>query len=184
MYNTLEEVDALAESLEKIIARAKPRPVAVAHREPAYPAAAAGSPAEAAEDIADYFDFMEEDWEEKYRYLIEIGSKLPPMPDELKTDATRVHGCQSTVYMHARKKPGTADVLEFLADSDADIVRGELALLQRLFSGQHAADVLAFDVDGFMHRIGLDKNLTQRRRNGLAEMIQRVRRFAAETKTP
>ena len=68
-------------------------------------------------------------------------------------EANRVHGCQSTVFMHARKKPGTADVLEFLADSDADIVRGELGLLQRLFNGQRAAAVLAFDVDGFMRRM-------------------------------
>jgi cysteine desulfurase / selenocysteine lyase len=84
------------------------------------------------------------------------------------------------VFMHARKKPGTADVIEFLADSDADIVRGELALLQKLYCGQHAGAVLAFDLPGFMQRIGLDKNLTQGRRNGLAEMLKRVQRFAQE----
>ena len=82
--------------------------------------------------------------------------------------------------MHARKKLDTRDVIEFLADSDADIVRGELALLQRLFSGQRAADVLAYDFPGFMQRIGLDKNLTQGRRNGMAEMVKRVQRFAGE----
>jgi cysteine desulfurase/selenocysteine lyase len=82
--------------------------------------------------------------------------------------------------MHARKKPGTADVIEFLADSDADIVRGELAVLQRLYSGQRASDVLAFDMPAFMQRIGIDKNLTQGRRNGLAEMVKRIMRFAQE----
>src|SRR5207245_11455206 len=91
-----------------------------------------------------------------------------------------VQGCQSTVFMHARKRPGSTDVVEFLADSDADIVRGELALLQRLFCGQHAAEVLAFDIEAFMRRVGLDKNLTQGRRNGLAEMVKRVKRFASE----
>jgi cysteine desulfurase / selenocysteine lyase len=180
MYNTLEEVDVLAECLEKIVgAGAKPRLRTSAKAEPIYPPPAAASPREASEEIAEVFDAVD-DWAEKYQYLIDEGAKLPPMPGELKTDATRVHGCQSTVYMHARKKPASADVIEFLADSDADIVRGELALLQKLYSGQSARAVLDFDMDGFMQRIGLDKNLTQRRRSGLAEMIQRVKRFAAD----
>src|SRR5262249_26524253 len=108
------------------------------------------------------------------------GSKLPAMPAALKQECNRVQGCQSTVFMHARKKPGSADVIEFLADSDADIVRGELALLQRLYSGQKASEVLAFDVPGFMHRIGLEKNLTQGRRKGWAEMVKREQRFASD----
>jgi cysteine desulfurase/selenocysteine lyase len=179
MYNTLEEVDALAESLEKIVGSAQPRRVASAKMTVTYPRAAASSPQEAADEIAEFFEAVD-DWAEKYEYLIDIGSKLPPMPDALKTEATRVQGCQSTVFMHARKQPGTADVIEFLADSDADIVRGELALLQRIYCGQPAAALLAFDIDAFMRRIGLDKNLTQQRRNGMAEMVKRVRRFAAE----
>ena len=85
--------------------------------------------------------------------------------------------------MWARRKPGTTDVLEFLADSDADIVRGELAILQRLFSGQRAHEVLAFDVQGFFERVGLDKNLSMGRRTGLAEMVQRVRDFATRLAT-
>jgi cysteine desulfurase/selenocysteine lyase len=179
MYNTLEEVDVLADSLERIIAQAKPRPVAPAKTELVFPAAVADSPLEAADEIAEVFDAVD-DWTEKYQHLIEVGGKLLPMPVALKTEANRVQGCQSTVFMHARKKPGTPDTLEFLADSDADIVRGELALLQRLFSGQRAGAVLAFDFPSFMQRIGLDKNLTQGRRNGMAEMVKRVRRFAEE----
>jgi cysteine desulfurase/selenocysteine lyase len=179
MYNTLEEVDVLADTLEKIVGTARPRRAASAKAEALYPPATAGSPAKAAEEIAEFFDAVD-DWAEKYQYLIEIGSKLPPMPEVLKTEANRVKGCQSTVFMYARKKPQTADVIEFLADSDADIVRGELALLQRLYCGQPAAQVLAFDIDGFMRRIGLDKNLTQGRRNGMAEMVKRVQRFAGE----
>ena len=73
-----------------------------------------------------------------------------------------------------------ADTLEFLASSDAEIVRGELALLQKVYSGQRAADVLAFDIHGFFHRLGLDANLSMGRRNGLGEMVKRLRGFAAE----
>lgn len=180
MYNTLAEMDTFADTLEKIAASARPRRVAMTKMEPKYPAAAADSPEQAAAVIAEDFELID-DWAEKYQYLIEIGAKLPPMPPELKTENNRVQGCQSTVFLHSRKKPGTTDVVEFLADSDADIVRGELALLERIYGGQPAPAVLAFDFDGFMRQIGLDKNLTQGRRNGLAEMIQRVRRFAAET---
>jgi len=179
MYNTIGEVDALADTLERIVAGAKPRAVVATNGTYAYPEAAARSTDEAAEEIAEFFDAVD-DWPEKYQYLIDIGSKLLPMPTALKQECNRVQGCQSTVYMHARKKPGTSDIVEFLADSDADIVRGELALLQRLYCGQPAAQVVAFDIHGFMERVGLDKNLTQGRRNGLAEMVNRVQRFAAD----
>lgn len=110
---------------------------------------------------------------------MELGEKLPPMPDELKTECTRVYGCQSTVHLTARQKPGTTDVLEFLADSDADLVRGLIALLEHVFSGQKAADILAFDVEGFFARLGLDQHLTLGRRNGLASMVERIRLHAA-----
>ena len=179
MYNTSEEADALADTLEKIVSSAKPRVSVPAKAQANYPPASADSPETAAQEIAEFFELVD-DWAEKYQYLIDIGSKLPPMPTALKTENTRVHGCQSTVFMYARKKPGTADVIEFLADSDADIVRGELALLQRLYCGQQASAILGFDFEGFMHRVGLDKNLTQGRRNGLAEMLKRVRRFAQD----
>jgi cysteine desulfurase/selenocysteine lyase len=178
LYNTLKEVDVFADALAKIVAAARPRLVPVSRPEPAFPAAAAASPREAANELADVFDFLE-DWTEKYQHLIEIGSHLPPMPDDLKTDATRVPRCQSTVFLHTRKRPGTADVVEFLADSDADIVRGLLAVLQRLYSGQHAADIVAFDAEKFLQQLGLDRNLTMGRRTGLDEMIRRVRSFAA-----
>ena len=84
------------------------------------------------------------------------------------------------MYLDLRKKPGTADVIEFLADSDADVVRGLIGILQKICSGQRARDVAAFDMDAFFRRIGLDKNLTMGRRNGLAEMTQRLRAFAVE----
>ncbi|HXL18215.1 MAG TPA: SufE family protein [Streptosporangiaceae bacterium] len=153
--------------------------VAAATRsEPTYPAATAASPEEAASELIDVFDFLE-DWNDRYQHIMELGEKLPPLPDALKTEENRLHGCQSTVFMHARRKPGTADVLEFLASSDAAIVRGELALLQHVYSGQRARDVLAFDVLGFFSRLGLDQHLSPTRRNGLAAMVKRLRSFAA-----
>ena len=108
-----------------------------------------------------------------------LGEKLPVMPDVLKTEATRVHGCQSTVYMSPRLRPGSKNVVEFLADSDADLVRGLIGILEKLFSGQTAEKILAFDVEGFFTRLGLDAHLSLNRRNGLSAMVQRVRAFAA-----
>jgi cysteine desulfurase/selenocysteine lyase len=179
MYNTLDEVDLLADSLEQIVSKAKPRASVPAMAQVVYPAPAAESPTAAAQELTEFFDAVE-DWADKYEYLIDIGRKLPPMPDVLKTEPNRVKRCQSTVYMHARTKPGTKDVIEFLADSDADIVRGELALLERLYCGQRAADVLAFDIHGFMERIGLEQHLSPGRRTGLSEMIARVQHYAGQ----
>jgi cysteine desulfurase / selenocysteine lyase len=144
-----------------------------------YPAAFASRPQEVADELAEVFEVLDE-WTDRYQHLIELGEKLPPMPGELKTETNRVRGCMSTVFLDARIKPGTKDVVEFLADSDADIVRGLLAVLQRVYSGQRAADIVAFDIEGFLRRLGLDKNLSMGRRNGLGEMVQRIRRFAAD----
>jgi cysteine desulfurase/selenocysteine lyase len=182
LYNTLEEVDVFADALRDIVAeaavRARAAAAPAAAAQPAYPRAAAASPAAAAEELAEVFEFFD-DWPDRYQYLIELGQDLPPMPEHLKTEATRVRGCQSTVFFSMRRRPGTAHVFEFLGDSDADLVRGLIGLLQRVYSGQKAADVLAFDVEGFFARLGLDQHLTLGRRNGLASMVQRIRRFAA-----
>jgi cysteine desulfurase/selenocysteine lyase len=182
LYNTTEEIDrfvgALRVVVEEAAAKARPAAVTAPAAEPVYPKAAADSPQAAADELAEAFEFLD-DWADRYQYLIELGDALPPLPAEFRTEANRIRGCQSTVYLAARKKPGTADVLEFLADSDADIVRGELALLERVYSGQRAGDILAFDVEGFFARLGLDRHLSMTRRNGLASMVQRVRGLAA-----
>jgi cysteine desulfurase/selenocysteine lyase len=181
MYNSIEEVDHFVAALRKIVteAAAKSRPLApAATAEPSYPKPYAASPKTGADKLAAAFEFLD-NWPERYQQIIDFGKKLPPMPVELKTEPNRVYGCQSTVHIAARKKPGTADVLEFLADSDADIVRGLIAILQRVYNGQKASDVLAFDVEGFFTRIGLDKNLTLGRRNGLSSMVQRIRKLAS-----
>jgi cysteine desulfurase / selenocysteine lyase len=180
LYNTLEEVEQLVTALRQIVARARrpaPAPAPTA-AEPAYPKAYAASPQAGADKLAAAFDFFD-DWAERYQQLIDMGKKLPPMPAELKAEANRVHGCQSTVYLSARQKPGTGDTLEFLAESDADIVNGLIALLQKVYSGQKASDIGAFDVEGFFDRLGLDRHLTLGRRNGLASMVKRIRSLAA-----
>jgi cysteine desulfurase/selenocysteine lyase len=86
----------------------------------------------------------------------------------------------SEVYLVNRPTPGADGVIEFAADANADIVRGLIAILQKLFSGQRAAEVLAFDVEAFFRRIELDQFITTQRRNGLAGMVQRIKSFAAE----
>jgi cysteine desulfurase/selenocysteine lyase len=186
MYNTTEEIDHFAAVLRRIVAEAaaKARPaVAAPPVEAAYAKAWAPSPQEAADRLADTFEFLD-DWSERYAHIIELGKKIPPMPPALKTEANYVHGCQSTVHISARKKPGTGDVLEFVADSDADLVRGLIGVLERVFSGQRAEDIVAFDVEGFFARLGLDQHLTMGRRNGLAAMVQRIRGLAASLAAP
>ncbi len=181
LYNTTDDVDVFVAALEKTVAeaRARVKPVSAARPEAAFPGAAAPSPQKAADEVAEAFDFLE-DWPDRYQYLIELGEKLPALPEAFKTEANRVHGCQSTVFLQARKQPGTKDVVEFLADSDADVVRGLLGLLQRVYSGQRAAEVHSFDVHGFFARLGLDRNLSMGRRNGLGEMVKRIQGFAAD----
>jgi cysteine desulfurase/selenocysteine lyase len=181
LYNTTAEIDTFIAALQSIVADAAARVkpiVSSSAPEPAYPRAAAASPQAAAEELIETFEFLG-DWGERYQYIIELGEKIPPLPDEFKTEDNRIRGCQSTVYLTARKRPGTADVFEFLAESDAAIVRGELALLEQVFSGYKASEVFAFDVQGFFKRLGLDQHLTLGRRNGLAAMVQRIREHAA-----
>jgi cysteine desulfurase / selenocysteine lyase len=189
LYNTTLDVDRFIAALRRTVTGATARSrVTVAapaptaspkHIEPEYPQAVADSPQTAADELAETFELLGE-WQDRYQYLIELGEKLPPLPPEYRTEPNRVHGCMSTVYLHARQKPGTPDVVEFLADSDANLVRGLLALLQKVYSGQRAEKVAAFDVQGFFGRLGLDQHLSMGRRNGLASMVQRIRQFALE----
>jgi cysteine desulfurase/selenocysteine lyase len=183
LYNTTEEIDVLAEALRKILSdetakRAKP---AAETRESAtpfqFPEPAGASPQVVADELVEVFDFLG-DWTERYQYVISLGDKLPPMPPEFKIELNRVRGCQSTVHLVARKKPGTDDAVDFIADSDADIVRGLIGILEKLFAGQSGQEILAFDVESFFKRLGLDQHLSMGRRNGLSSMIQRVRAFA------
>jgi cysteine desulfurase/selenocysteine lyase len=182
-YNTRQEIDALVHGIREIMAEhaaRRPRPARIeqgASLRVEYPEAAAVSPQAAADELIDLFDFLG-DWNERYQQVIEMGGQLLPMPANLKIEANRVHGCQSTVHLFARKRPASEDRVDFIADSDADIVRGLIAILEKLFAGQSAREILAFDVEAFLKRLGLDQALTMGRRNGLASMIQRIRSFA------
>jgi cysteine desulfuration protein SufE len=136
----------------------------------ARPEAVAGESAEAAQQaIADEFAFFG-DWTERYQYLIDLGRKLPPFPDELKTDAHKVHGCQSQVWLVA---DGDADRLTFRAVSDSAIVSGLIALLLRVYSGRSAREILATQ-PSFVDAIGLAKHLSPTRSNGLTAMLKTI----------
>lgn len=193
LYNTAEDIERFADGLAEIVERARsganakasrnPRPPAPAAEAtepaeaPSYPGASASSPQAAADAIADDLALLP-DWPTRHDYLMELGERLPAMPPSFKNDANRVQGCQSTVYLAARRQPGSSGTIEFLADSDAAIVRGLIALLEQVCSGQTAGAVLEFDVDAFFQRIGLDQHLSLSRRNGLAAMVQRLKTFA------
>jgi cysteine desulfurase / selenocysteine lyase len=189
VYNRASDVDALIDSLQALRkeraaqpAATRPAAITLANDEPAYPEAFAETPEAAAEQLIDEFSFLD-DWADRYQYIIDLGNKLPVFPEHERTEINRVHGCQSTVFLSARKRPGTLDTLDFLADSDADIVRGLIAILQRLFTGQKASAILAFDIEAFLEKIGLDKNLAMTRRNGLVSMIKRIKVMAQAIET-
>ena len=128
------------------------------------------------EELTEVFDLMD-DWEDRYRYLIELGGKLPLMPESLKTEETRVEGCTSQVWMVLIKDdPGRID---FLADSDAHIVRGLIAVLYAIYAGckpQEAADI---DVDSYFNQLGLQNHISPNRRNGFFAMVDRLKHMAS-----
>jgi cysteine desulfurase/selenocysteine lyase len=184
-YNTTQDVDALVAALRKIRAEAGAKPVAAPQRgagdvpEVEFAEASAPSPDAAADKLADAFEMLG-DRDARNDYVLDLAGKLPHAFDVLKTLTTRVPGCMSEVYLINRPRPGAPDRIEFAADANADIVRGLIAILQKLFSGQKAADVLAFDVEDFFRRIELDQFITTQRRNGLAGMVQRIKAAAAD----
>lgn len=128
------------------------------------------------DELVENFGLLD-DWDDRYRYLIDLGRKLPPMPDELKVDAHKVRGCMSQVWL----LPGRTDDgrFAFAADSDAHIVKGLIAVLGILYSGKPAAEVTAGDPEAAFRRLGLDQHLSPSRRNGLVAMIDKIRRYAA-----
>ncbi len=121
--------------------------------------------------LVDEFDFLG-DWEERYRYLIEMGQALPGLPEAERTDDTRVKGCVSQVWMVIDDGPDHA--LELRGDSDAHIVKGLVALLSRLYDGRKPAEALSIDPKEVLGRIGLAEHLSPQRSNGLASMIKRI----------
>lgn len=126
------------------------------------------------EELQDNFALLE-DWDERYGYLIELGKKLPPMSDELKTDSTKVQGCMSQVWLVGTFKGGTFDLI---ADSDGLIVRGLIAVLRVLFVGKTPAEVGQSDPRPLFQSMGLEGHISPGRSNGLWSMVKRIKEIA------
>jgi cysteine desulfuration protein SufE len=130
------------------------------------------------EDIAADFAFLD-DWEDRYRYVIELGRAMPPLDAALHVPATKVEGCASQVWIVPRiDGAGDDRRFDFDGDSDALIVRGLIAVLHALYSGLHPESVLKVDAPAELGRLGLDQHLSSQRSNGLRAMVQRIRAIA------
>lgn len=129
------------------------------------------------ESIREDFAFLD-DWEDRYRYVIELGRDLPKISDDEHNDANKVQGCVSQVWLVTDAATGADPVITLRADSDAHIVRGLVAIMIALHSGKHASEILATDAEGTLRDLGLDEHLTPQRANGVRAMIQRIRREA------
>lgn len=125
-----------------------------------------------------------DDWEDRYRYVIELGKGLPPLPDAERTEATKVRGCASQVWLVSEAEDGEDPILRFRGDSDAHIVRGLIAVLFALYSGRRASEILTIDAEASLSRLGLRQHLTSQRSNGLTAMVQRMRSDAAAASDP
>lgn len=127
------------------------------------------------DDILDTLGFFD-DWEERYKYIIDLGKQLPAMDDSKKTEDYLLRGCQSQVWIDSELNDG---VLTFEADSDAHIVRGLLGVVLAAYNHKSPADILAFDIDAYFSRIDLVKHLSPTRGNGLRAMVEKIRSLAA-----
>lgn len=125
------------------------------------------------EELADNLELFD-DWEDRYRYIIDLGRKLPPFPDSEKTNANKVRGCMSQVWIVTGHLPGHADRFAFTADSDAHIVKGLIHILAILFTGKTTDDLSSIDTTEAFARLGLDQHLSPSRRNGLVSMVRRI----------
>ncbi len=128
------------------------------------------------EEIVEDFEFLD-DWEDRYRFVIDEGKKMQPLPDALKVPATKVDGCASQVWLHPVIENG---VFRFDGESDAMIVQGLIALLRKLYNGLPVQEVPSVDARAEMARLGLNDHLSAQRSNGLRAMIERIRKVALE----
>lgn len=127
------------------------------------------------DELVDNFSFLD-DWEDRYRYLIELGRGLTPLEDIERSPQTKVRGCASQVWLISHSiGHGPDAILAFRGDSDAHIVRGLIAVLFALYSGQKAGDILRTDEKAFFAKLGLNDHLTPQRSNGLASMVARIK---------
>ncbi|WP_309084155.1 SufE family protein [Chelativorans sp.] len=134
------------------------------------------------ETIRDDFAFLD-DWEERYRYIIELGNDVPAYPEAARNEAHKVRGCVSQVWLYTEIGEGPDPVITFRGDSDAHIVRGLVAIMLALFSGRRASEILATDAEETMRTLGLDEHLTPQRANGLRAMVRRMKEEASAAMT-
>jgi cysteine desulfuration protein SufE len=127
------------------------------------------------DEIIDNFSLLDE-WDDRYRYLIELGRALPPLAAEAHNEANKVRGCASQVWLDTSVRPNGAGgpVLTFVGDSDAHIVRGLIAILFAMYSGRSAKDILASDAVALFEKLGLREHLTPQRSNGFRSMVERI----------
>jgi cysteine desulfuration protein SufE len=128
------------------------------------------------DEIVDNFALLDE-WDDRYRYVIELGRALPALDERERSDANKVQGCASQVWLATKVRPDGAGgpALEFKGDSDAHIVRGLIAILFAIYSGRAARDILATDAVAIFNRLGLREHLTPQRSNGFRSMVERIR---------
>ena len=137
------------------------------------------------DEIVENFTLLDQ-WDDRYRYVIELGRSLPPLPENAHTEANKVRGCASQVWLLTHVKPDGAagPTLTFDGDSDAHIVRGLIAIVIALYSGKRAKEILETDALDLFDRIGLREGLTPQRSNGLRSMIERIRAVAKAALAP
>ncbi|WP_455475754.1 SufE family protein [Bartonella sp. B17] len=130
--------------------------------------------AETIDDIIENFSLLD-NWEDRYRYVIELGNELPPFPESARNDAHKVPGCVSQVWLLFSHDHSENPILTFQGDSDAHIVRGLIYILLTFYSGKKASEIRDADAEGLLEKLGLSENLTPQRSNGLKSMIERIR---------
>ncbi len=137
------------------------------------------------DEIVENFELLNQ-WDDRYRYVIELGRTLPPLPEAAYSEANKVRGCASQVWLLTHVKPDGAagPNLIFEGDSDAHIVKGLIAILFALYSGKHAREILNTDALAQFDRMGLRENLTPQRSNGLRAMVERIRAEAKAALAP
>ena len=137
------------------------------------------------DDIIENFELLDE-WDDRYRYVIELGRELPPLADEARTETNKVRGCASQVWLvtHVTPDGAAGPTLSFDGDSDAHIVRGLIAILFALYSGKPAKDIIDVDAEAVFTQLGLRENLTPQRSNGLRSMVERIQNDAKAALAP
>ena len=133
------------------------------------------------DEIRENFSLLD-DWEDRYRYVIDLGKELPAYPDDARDAAHKVQGCVSQVWLKTIPHEGSDPVIDFLGDSDAHIVRGLVAIVLAFYSGRKASEIVASDPEEVLKKLGLDEHLTPQRSNGLRSMVARIRRDAEALK--